>query len=181
MKNLRKTKFCLGLQIKHFPNGVLVHQSTYIKKILKRFYMDKVHHLTSPIVVWSLDVKNDLFRPCEKYEELLGLEVPYISVVGALIYLSNSTCLNIVFSINLLARYNFTPTRRHWNDIKHILPYLCGITNVGLFYSRKSSNNCLDIQMQDTFQIHIKVGHKHGICLIAIVLLFHRDLSNKQW
>ena len=113
MKNLRKTKFSIGLQIEHFPNGVLIHQSTYIKKILKRFYMDKVHHLTSPIVVWSLDVKNDPFRPCEKYEELLGIEVPYISVVGALIYLSNSTCLNIVFSINLLARYNFTPTRRH--------------------------------------------------------------------
>ena len=30
MKDLGKTKFCLGLQIEHFPNGVLVHQSTYI-------------------------------------------------------------------------------------------------------------------------------------------------------
>ena len=25
MKDLGKTKFCLGLQIKHFPTGVLVH------------------------------------------------------------------------------------------------------------------------------------------------------------
>ena len=66
MKDLGKTKFCLGLQIEHFPNGVLVHQSTYIKKVLKHFYMDKAHHLTSPMVVWSLDVKNDSFRPCEK-------------------------------------------------------------------------------------------------------------------
>ena len=66
MKDLRKTKFCLGLQIEHFPNGVLVHQSTYIKKVLKHFYMDKAHHLSSLMVVQSLDVKNDLFRPCEK-------------------------------------------------------------------------------------------------------------------
>ena len=51
MKDLGKTKFCLGLQIKHFPNGVLVHQSTYIKKVLKHFYMDKVHPLSSPMVV----------------------------------------------------------------------------------------------------------------------------------
>ena len=51
MKYLGKTKFCLGLQIEHFPNEVLVHQSTYIKKVLKRFYMDKVHLLTFPIVV----------------------------------------------------------------------------------------------------------------------------------
>ena len=35
--------------------------------------------------------------------------------------------------------------------------------------------------MQDVFQIHIKVGHKQGMCLIAMVLLFHGDLSNKQW
>ena len=51
MKDLGKTKFCLGLQIEYFPNGVLVHQSTYIKKVLKRFYMDKTHLLSSPMVV----------------------------------------------------------------------------------------------------------------------------------
>ena len=37
MKDFGKTKFCLGLQIEHFPNGVLVHQSTCIKKVLKHF------------------------------------------------------------------------------------------------------------------------------------------------
>ena len=57
MKDLGKTKFCLALQIEHFPNGVLVYQSTYIKKVLKRFYMDKTHPLSSPMVVRSLDVK----------------------------------------------------------------------------------------------------------------------------
>ena len=51
MKDLGKTKFSIGMQIVHFPNGVLVHQSTYIKKILKHFYMDEVHPLTSLIVV----------------------------------------------------------------------------------------------------------------------------------
>ena len=35
MKYLGKTKFCLGLQIEHLPNGILVHQSTYIEKVLK--------------------------------------------------------------------------------------------------------------------------------------------------
>ena len=51
MKDLGKTKLCLGLQIEHFPNGVLVYQSTYIKKVLKHFYMDKAHPLSSPMVV----------------------------------------------------------------------------------------------------------------------------------
>ena len=66
MKDLGKTKFCLGLQIEHFPNRVLVHQSTYIKKVLNHFYIDKAYPLSSPMVVQSLDVKNDPFHPCEK-------------------------------------------------------------------------------------------------------------------
>ena len=55
-KDLRTTKFCLGLQIEHYSIGVLVHQSAYIKKILKHFYMDKAHPLSSPMIVRSLDV-----------------------------------------------------------------------------------------------------------------------------
>ena len=143
MKDLGKTKFCLGLQIEHFPNGVLVHQSTYIKKVLKRFYMDKAHPLSSPMVVRSLDVKKDPFRPCEKDEELLGPEVPYFSAIGALMYLANCTRPDIAFSVNLLARYSSAPTRRHWNGIKHILRYLRGTTDMGLFYSRKSKQQLL--------------------------------------
>ncbi|RVW18477.1 Retrovirus-related Pol polyprotein from transposon TNT 1-94 [Vitis vinifera] len=180
MKDLGKTKFCLGLQIEHFPNGVLVHQSTYIKKVLKRFYMDKAHPLSSPMVVRSLDVKKTHFV-LAKNEELLGPEVPYLSAIGALMYLANCTRPDIAFSVNLLARYSSAPTRRHWNGIKHILRYLRGTTDMVYFTQGNQSNNCLDMQMQDIFQIHIKAGHKQGMCLIAMVLLFHGDLSNKQW
>ena len=82
--------------------------------------MDKTHLLSSSMVVHSFDVKNDSFRPCEKGEKLLGPEVPYLSVTGALMYLVNCTHPNIVFSVNLL-KYSFAPTQRHWNCIKHIL------------------------------------------------------------
>ena len=143
MKDLGKTKFSIGLEIEHFPNRVLVHQSTYIKKILKHFYMDKAHPLTSPLVVWPLDVKNDPFRPCKKSEEVLGPKVPYISVFGALIYLANCTCLNIAFYVNLLARYSSTLTWRHWNGIKHMLCYLRETAYIGLFYSRESKQQLL--------------------------------------
>ena len=96
MKDLGK-KIYLSLQIKHFPIGVLVHQSAYTKKILKRFYMNKAHPLSLPMIVHSLDVKNDSFCPCENGEELLGPEVPYLSVIGALMYLANCTQPDIVF------------------------------------------------------------------------------------
>jgi hypothetical protein len=43
MQDLGKTKFCLDLQIKHLQTGILVHQSAYAKKVLKKFNMDKAY------------------------------------------------------------------------------------------------------------------------------------------
>ena len=79
----------------------------------------------------------------KKDKELLGPEVPYLSAIGALMYLANCTHPDIAFSINLLARYSSALIRRRWNSIKHILRYLCGITSVGIFYSRKSKQQLL--------------------------------------
>ena len=138
MEDLGKTKNFLSLKIEHFPTRVLVYQSTYTKKILKHFYMDKAHPLSSLMIVCSLDVKNNPFRPCEKDEKLLGPEVLYLSAIGGLMYLANCTHLDIAFSVNLLAKYSSGPTQRHWNGIKHILRYLQGTTNMGLFYSKES-------------------------------------------
>uniref|UniRef100_A0A2N9FDK4 Reverse transcriptase Ty1/copia-type domain-containing protein n=1 Tax=Fagus sylvatica TaxID=28930 RepID=A0A2N9FDK4_FAGSY len=56
------------------------------------------------MVVRSLDVKKDHFRPQEVGEETLGPKVPYLSAIGALKYLANCTRPDIAFSINLLAR-----------------------------------------------------------------------------
>jgi hypothetical protein len=51
MKDLKKMKFCLSLQIEHFPNEILVHQSTYTEKVLKHFYMEKAHPSSTVMVV----------------------------------------------------------------------------------------------------------------------------------
>ncbi|XP_062080883.1 secreted RxLR effector protein 161-like [Humulus lupulus] len=99
--------------------------------------MDKSHPLSSPMVVRSLEVKKDPFRPREEHEELLGPEVSYLSAIGALMYLANCKSPGIAFSVNLLARYHSAPTYRHWKGIKHILRYLQGIIGKGLLYSNK--------------------------------------------
>nr|GFA23499.1 putative RNA-directed DNA polymerase [Tanacetum cinerariifolium] len=74
IKDLGKTKYCLGLQIEHMPNDILVHQSNYTEKVLKRFNMYKAKSLSTPMVGRSLNVDNDPFRPCEEYKDVLGLE-----------------------------------------------------------------------------------------------------------
>ncbi|XP_070041449.1 secreted RxLR effector protein 161-like [Nicotiana tomentosiformis] len=54
-------------------------------------------------------------------------------------YLANTTRPDINFSVNVLARHNSAPTRRHLNGIKHILQYLKGTTNMSLFYDNDCS------------------------------------------
>jgi hypothetical protein len=104
MKDLGETKFCLGLQIEHLLKGIFVHKSTYCKKVLEGFNMIKAHPLKTPMVVRSLEMETDPFRPKSDDEKSLGPEVPYLSAIGALMYLANCTRPDIAFAVNLLAR-----------------------------------------------------------------------------
>ena len=61
MKDLGKTKFCIGLQIEHLHSGILVHQSAYIQKILEKFNMDKSYPAKAPMVIRSIDLEKDVF------------------------------------------------------------------------------------------------------------------------
>ncbi|KAL8096584.1 hypothetical protein AgCh_037518 [Apium graveolens] len=138
MKDLGRTRFCLGIQVEHLSSGIFVHQSNYTEKILDRFYMDKAHPLTIPMVVRSLEVEKDPFRLRKQDEETLGPEVPYLSAIGALMYLANNTRPDIAFAVNLLARFSSDPTKRHWDGIKHIFRYLRGTIDLGLFFPNNS-------------------------------------------
>lgn len=61
MKDLRKTKHCLGLQIEHSFNGSLFTNQLILKRFYKRFNIDKAYPQSTPIIIRSLDHKNDLF------------------------------------------------------------------------------------------------------------------------
>jgi hypothetical protein len=96
--------------------------------------MDKLYPSKTPMVVRSLDMNKDQFRPKDEDEELLGTEVPYLSAIGALMYVANCTRPDIAFAVNLLARHSAAPTKRHWTGVKNIFRYLQGTIDLGLFY-----------------------------------------------
>ena len=88
IKDIGETKYCIDLHIEHLKSGILLHQSNYTEKVLKCFNMDKTNPLSTPMVVRSLNVEKNLFRPHEDNEEVLGPEVPYLCAIGALVYLA---------------------------------------------------------------------------------------------
>ena len=102
--------------------------------------MDEADLLSTPMVVQSLDVEKYPFRPKEDGEAILGPKVPYLSAIGAFMYLANCTWPDIAFSVNLLAKYISAPTRRHWNGVKHVFCYLRGTIDMDLFYPNESKS-----------------------------------------
>jgi hypothetical protein len=103
---------------------ILVHQSTYVQKILEKFNMDKVYPSKTLMVVRALEKDSDLFRPRQEGEEVLDSEYSYLSAIGALMYLVNNTRADIAFSVNLLVRFSVAPIMSHWNEVKDVLRYL---------------------------------------------------------
>jgi hypothetical protein len=73
----------------------------------------------------------------------LGAEYSYLSVIGALMYLTNNTRPDIAFTINCLTRYSATPTMYHWNGIKNILRYLNGTIDLCLFFQINRESNLI--------------------------------------
>jgi hypothetical protein len=86
------------------------------------------------MIIRALEKDKDPFRPKQEGEEVLGAEYPYLSAIGALMYLANNTRPDIAFVVNCLARYSAAPTIHHWNDIKNILQYLNDTIDLGLFF-----------------------------------------------
>ena len=74
-----------------FQMEFLFTSQIYTEEVLKHFHTNKTYPLSTPLVDWSLDVKNDHFRPQEKDEEILDPEVPYISAIDTLMYIANCT------------------------------------------------------------------------------------------
>ncbi|XP_070677961.1 secreted RxLR effector protein 161-like [Malus domestica] len=92
------------------------------------------------MVVRTLDAKRDSFHPKGDEEEILEPKVPYLSAIGALLYLAQCIRPDISFAVNILARYNNAPTCSYWNDVKDIFRYLKSTTDLGLFYTYESSS-----------------------------------------
>ena len=105
--------------------------------MLEKFSMYKSYPAKALMVVRSIYLEKDVFRPShDEGEEILGSEFPYLSLIGALMYLANSTSPDIAFAVNLLARHSAAPTKRHWVGGKQILRYLNGTKDLSLFYQK---------------------------------------------
>jgi hypothetical protein len=138
VKDLGILSYCLGLEVSQTSSGVLLRQTNYITKVLKRFNLMEVSKAAkTPMVVRSLKPESDIFGPRRDREKPLDIEkYPYQEAIGALLYLANCSRPDISFAVSVLSRCSSQPTKRHWSGIKQLMRYLAKTKGYGLLYRR---------------------------------------------
>ena len=106
-----KLKLFLGLQIKQEYEGIYIHQTKYLKELLKKFKMDDAKHMKIPMhpttILWLDEESN-------KVEEKT-----HRGIIQSLLYLTASR-LDIMFSVCLCAKFLKEPKEVHLSVVMHI-------------------------------------------------------------
>ena len=122
-------KLFLGFQVKQLRGGTFISQSRYIQDMLKRFKMQDVKPMKTPMPTNG-----------QLHLDPNGKEVDqkvYRSMIGSLLYLCASRP-DIMLSVCMCARFQSAPKESHYSVVKRILRYLVHTPNLGLWYPKGS-------------------------------------------
>ncbi|GKA87333.1 zinc finger, CCHC-type containing protein [Tanacetum coccineum] len=125
MKDMGEADVILSIKIKRENKGIVITQSHYIEKILKKFNREDC----SPV--------NTSMDPVEKLKPNTGKPVDqleYSIAIGCLMYAMTSTRPDIAYVVGRLSRFTSNPSRQHWKAITRVFKYLRGNKDYGLSY-----------------------------------------------
>ncbi|GKD48605.1 zinc finger, CCHC-type containing protein, partial [Tanacetum coccineum] len=115
MKDMGEAYVILGIKIKRENKGIVITQSHYIEKLLKKFNREDC----SPV--------STLMDPVEKLKSNTGKlvdQLEYSKAIGCLIYAMTSTKPDIAYAIGRFSRFTSNPSRQYWHAITRVFKYL---------------------------------------------------------
>lgn len=143
IKDLGIAEWILGIRItrNRKEKTIILDQEVYINKILKKFNMNDSKPVDTPEVTSKILSLDDCPNSDEEKQQMKN--VPYQSLVGALLYASTSTRPDIAHAVNMVSRYMQNPGHKHWIAGKRILRYLNGTNKLGLVYDGKNQKDLI--------------------------------------
>ena len=150
VKDLGEVNFLLGIEVScdRQAQTVEISQRAYIEQLLERFNLQDIKPATTPLSGIRL-TQDDCPTTDEEKEDMIN--VPYASLVGALMYAAIGTRPDIAFAVGALSRFLSNPGRCHWNEAKRVLSYLKGTSNYAIKY-RSNGSSAGEV-----------VGYLHGV------------------
>lgn len=136
------TRF-LGIDVTINSNmNISLNQSSYIKKILKKFQMDELNEISTPIL------KNHHY---DQLKSIKPANFGYKNALGNLMYLANHTRPGITFAVHFLALLQMNPKPIHFVMIKRIFRYLSVTGTLGLTFDQ-NSDHILDTYVDASYK-----------------------------
>nr|GEX90501.1 hypothetical protein [Tanacetum cinerariifolium] len=104
MPDMREADVILGIKIKRENEGIVITQSHYIEKILKKFNREDCSPVSTPI---------DLVEKLKPNTGKRVDQLEYSRAIGCLMYAMTSTRPDIVYVGGRLSRFTSNPSRQH--------------------------------------------------------------------
>jgi hypothetical protein len=127
MSDLGLLSYYLGLEVQQLEEGIKIGQAAYAAKLVERSGMSDCNPCAFPMEP-RLKLSKDGESPLVDATE-------YKSLIGGLHYLMN-TRPDITFAVNYVSRFQEKPKEVHRTGVKHLLRYVAGTLDYGVFYRR---------------------------------------------
>lgn len=141
MSDLGLLSYYLGIEVRQSSDGIALSQSNYARKILEKGRMLGCNPCQVPMEA-RLKLSKVSENQCVDATE-------YRSLVGSLRYLVH-TRPDLAFSVGYVSRFMEEPHTEHMAAVKHILRYIAGTCNLGLWYARRKEQELALIGFSDS-------------------------------
>ena len=140
IKDMGSPRLIVGLEvIRDMRQGTIaVSQGHFIDELTVRYHQTSAPTAPTPLSSGFEFTGEDCPSTARDREEMAQL--PYRSLVGALMYIMIGTRPDISFAVGCLSRYLINPGKRHWDQALRVLNYLRGTRDLVISYSQHSTN-----------------------------------------
>jgi hypothetical protein len=149
LRNLGPTSFLLGVQIDHECSARTLHlsQRQYTLDLLDHFGFADCSPVSTPLDP-GLRLGMSQCPQTPEDDEFMR-DKPYVSAVGALMYLAIAMRPDIAHAVGVLCHFMSKPGTAHWKAAKHLFCYLRGSVNYHLTYTPDLSSSQLFMTYSD--------------------------------
>ena len=127
MKDLGLVDVILGIKILQKDCNIILTQSYYVEKLLKKFNYFDVKPVLMP------------FDPSIKLKKKLGEGISsnkHSQIIGSLLHLTIFSRPDIAYAVGRLEKYTHNHDHSHWTALERVFKYLKGTINYGIHYTK---------------------------------------------
>ena len=136
MKDLGKISMYLGINIEYDEknNEMYLDQRKYIESLTRKYQIEEAKLYKTPME------QNLKLEPAEESNE----KIKYRNLIGALLYITSGTRLDISYSVNYLSRFQNRFDKTHFKYALRILKYLYSTKDLKLKFKRNDQVDILE-------------------------------------